>query len=491
VAALALAVTPIIVATSRNNTMDMLLVLTVLVAAWAVIHAAESGRLRWLLMGAVVVGLGFNIKMLEAFLVLPAFYLLYLIAAPVSLWRRITHLTIATVVLLTISLSWAVAVDLTPADQRPYVGSSSNNTEMDLIVGNNGLERLNGGRFDMSDEIGYPVPLRLFKLPLAGQIGWLLPLAVMGLIAASWQRRPRLPLDRRQESLVLWGTWLLTQGVFFSVAGHFHAYYMAMLAPAIAALVGVGVMAMWSDYQSPGWRGWLLPLMLAGVATLQVYILATYPDWSYWLTPVIVGLCLVTVTSLVIARLNPRLKARTYLLIVTSVGVLSLLVAPAIWAGYAVWDGTETNYPVAGPQPQQEVTSDDTAKTDTTMTDYLEANQSTTKYLAVVINARSAAPIILKAKKPVISMGDYHGQQTFDADKLADLMNGGAVRFFLVDSGSMKNLAQHPKKKRSEALAWVQENCGQVAQELLYSSTSKPTIDSGKETLLYDCGTGA
>ncbi|MCA1731179.1 MAG: glycosyltransferase family 39 protein, partial [Actinobacteria bacterium] len=104
VAALALAVTPISVATSRNNTMDMLLVLTVLVAAWAVIHAAEGGRLRWLLMGAVVVGLGFNIKMLEAFLVLPAFYLLYLIAAPISPWRRITHLTIATVVLLAISL---------------------------------------------------------------------------------------------------------------------------------------------------------------------------------------------------------------------------------------------------------------------------------------------------------------------------------------------------------------------------------------------------
>src|SRR5919202_2095707 len=106
IAALVLAVTPISVATSRSNTMDMLLVLSVLVAAWAVIHAAESGSLRWLVVGVVVLGLGFNIKMLEAFLALPAFYLLYLLGAPVSWRRRFAHLGAATAVLLVVSLSW-------------------------------------------------------------------------------------------------------------------------------------------------------------------------------------------------------------------------------------------------------------------------------------------------------------------------------------------------------------------------------------------------
>ena len=91
-----------------------------------------------------MVGLGFNIKMLESFLVLPAFYLLYLLAAPVSWWRRFLHLGLATVVVLVVSLSWAMVVDLAPADQRPYVGSSSNNSELDLIVGYNGLGRLMG-----------------------------------------------------------------------------------------------------------------------------------------------------------------------------------------------------------------------------------------------------------------------------------------------------------------------------------------------------------
>src|SRR4051812_1876366 len=144
VAALVLAVTPVAVGVERTNNADGLLVLTVLVAAWAVIRATETGRLRWLLVGAVVVGLGFNIKMLEAYLVLPALYLLYLLASPVSWWRRFVHLGIATAVLLGVSLSWAVVVDLTPADQRPYVGSSSNNSALDLAFGYNGATRLLG-----------------------------------------------------------------------------------------------------------------------------------------------------------------------------------------------------------------------------------------------------------------------------------------------------------------------------------------------------------
>ena len=130
-AALALALSPISVATNRHNNLEGLLVLAVLVAAWAFMLAAESGRLRWLVVGGLVIGLGFNIKMLEAFVVLPAFYLLYVVAAPVGLRRRMIHLGLATVVIVAASLPWVVVVDLTPAEQRPYVGSSSFNTVTD------------------------------------------------------------------------------------------------------------------------------------------------------------------------------------------------------------------------------------------------------------------------------------------------------------------------------------------------------------------------
>src|SRR5215207_6387096 len=253
IAALALALTPISVATSRHNNLESLLALTVLLAAWAFILAAETGRLRWLVVGALVVGVGFNIKMLEAFLVLPAFYLLYLVAAPVGWRRRVIHLGLATVVIVAASLPWVVAVDLTPADQRPYVGSSSFDTETDLIVGWNGVERLAGSDKDVGD----PGPFRFFDPQLGGQIGWLLPLAIVGLVAASWQswqRRPSLLLlKRQQKGLVLWGTWFMSLVVFFSVAGDWDPYYLAMLAPAVAALVGAGGLALWDDYRSQGW----------------------------------------------------------------------------------------------------------------------------------------------------------------------------------------------------------------------------------------------
>src|SRR5437868_3770623 len=330
-AALALALSPISVVTNRNITIDSTLALTLLVGAWAVLRAPETGRLRWLLLSAFIVGVGFNIKMLEAYLVVPAYGLLYLLAAPRSIWKRLGHLALAGLVLLVVSFSWVVAVDLTPASQRPYVGSTQDNSEISLALGYNGIQRLlggfgrgfrggppatntptnrsvntgsngalptsgnsgptntggngapqqppsggpggAGGLFD----IGNPGPLRLFTEPLGGQIVWLLPLALLGMIALAWQRRPRLQSDRQQQSLVLWGMWLLTMGIFFSVAGFFHQYYMTEMAPAIAALFGIGLVTMWQDYRRGGWRGWLLPLALIATAAEQIHILPSYP----------------------------------------------------------------------------------------------------------------------------------------------------------------------------------------------------------------------
>src|SRR5256884_2265676 len=144
-AALALALTPISILTNRNVTIDSTLTLVLLLGAWTVLKAAETGRLRWLLLTAFIVGIGFNIKTLEAYLVVPAYGLLYLLAAPHRLRKRIGHLALAGVLLLAISLSWVVAVDLTPASQRPYIGSTQDNSELSLALGYNGIQRLLGG----------------------------------------------------------------------------------------------------------------------------------------------------------------------------------------------------------------------------------------------------------------------------------------------------------------------------------------------------------
>jgi 4-amino-4-deoxy-L-arabinose transferase-like glycosyltransferase len=149
VAALTLAVMPVAISTERNNTIDGLLVLVLLLAALAFLHAVRTGKVRWLFLGAFIVGLGFNIKMLQAYLPLPAFYALYLFGAKQKWGEKVLHLAMATVILLIFSFSWAVAVDLTPASNRPYVDSTSNNTVMELIFGHNGIERLTNLRQGM------------------------------------------------------------------------------------------------------------------------------------------------------------------------------------------------------------------------------------------------------------------------------------------------------------------------------------------------------
>src|SRR5579863_7203148 len=378
-AALALAISPISVVTNRNNTIDSTLVLVMLLGAWAVMRAAESGKLRWLLLCAVFVGLGFNIKMLEAYLVVPAYGLLYLLAAPKRIWVRVVHLLLAGLLLLTISLSWAVAVDLTPASQRPYVGSSQNNSEISLAIGYNGIQRLLGsigigggggttsattaggsttrsfpptgagggtlpGNFPSSGKggiggtggppqgignggsgggggstgmfnTGNPGLLRLFNEPLGGQIVWLLPLAMLGILALVWQRRANFRENRQQQSLVLWGVWLLTMAVFFSVANFFHQYYLSTFAPAICALFGIGVVVMWQDYRHSGWRGWLLPLALLLTAAEQIHIIMSNPSWGAWLIPVIAIGSAVAAVVLFVARLLPHMRLNARILV--------------------------------------------------------------------------------------------------------------------------------------------------------------------------------
>lgn len=140
--AIFLTVTPVFVAASRNNTIDNLLVVTLLFACLALSSATEKGKARYLYLSLILVGIGFNIKMLEAYMIGPAIYITYLLSSNVSFKKRIGRLIIGSVILVIVSLSWAITVDLIPSENRPYIGSSTDNSVMELIIGHNGLERL-------------------------------------------------------------------------------------------------------------------------------------------------------------------------------------------------------------------------------------------------------------------------------------------------------------------------------------------------------------
>ncbi len=403
VAASALAVSPISVVTSRNNTIDSLLALTSLLAVWAVGRAIESGRhpLRWLLLADTFVGLGFNIKMLEAYLVVPALWLAYLLIARARFFVRIGHLIAATLLLVVVSLSWATVVDLTPASARPYVGSSQTNSVLELALGYNGLQRLlgrggtvdtllssdasgdggaGGGGVGGASENGPKGLLRLIDTQLGGQIGWLTPLAVVGVLAAAWAIRPRRlrfwqlaasptgsgPLRRRRASFVIWGTWFVTMGAFFSIAGFYHRYYTTMLAPGLMALVGIGIALLWRAWQRPGTRaqllrgglGWALPLVLIGTVAVQAHILASYTTWAARLNPVIYGLSIAAAVLFVVARLlilgrgTVAVRARGAGRVALAAGLAAVLLTPTVWSAISVQaasNGGNSSMPAAGP----------------------------------------------------------------------------------------------------------------------------------------------
>lgn len=252
VAGALLALTPVATLMFRYNNPDALLVLLMVAAAWAVLRAVEDGRTRWLVLCGAMIGLGFLAKQLQIMVVVPAIVGTYLLCAPTRMTVRIRQLAAAAVAMIVSAGWWVAAVSLTPADERPYVGGSSDNSFVDLTFGYNGLSRLTGHRpagqsphtGDWSrSQIG---PLRLFTGESAGQISWWLPVALIALAAGLiWSRRlPRT--DPRRAHHLLWGGWLLIGGTVLSaMSGTYHDYYTVTLAPAIAALVAIGGTECW------------------------------------------------------------------------------------------------------------------------------------------------------------------------------------------------------------------------------------------------------
>ena len=367
VAAVVLALTPITVAINRDNNPDPVLVLLTVAAAWLCLEAVRSGRTMPLVWAGVLVGFAFNTKMLAAYVVLPAFCVVYLFAARGSLGRRIRTLLIAGVALVVSSGWWMVTVDAIPAADRPFVGSSTKDTVWDLVTGYNGLDRITGGSGGTGGGAaaggganfgGAAGAGRLFNDILGGQISWLIPFAAIACVGALVLRGRRRRTDAQRAGLLLWGLWLLTHYLTFSFAdGTFHPYYTTMLAPAIAALTGAGGVALLRAFRTRSvvWA-WVLPLAVAVTAVWAVVLLRRDSGFASWLWPVIAVLAVAAVAVLLLARAGTiggglRGPARLRLMAVGAVAaLLALLAGPAAYAADTVTAGSIQGVnPTGGP----------------------------------------------------------------------------------------------------------------------------------------------
>ncbi|HEV8649034.1 MAG TPA: glycosyltransferase family 39 protein [Actinomycetes bacterium] len=325
-----LALTPVATLIFRFNNPDALLVLLLVLSAYATVRALEGGRTRWLVLAATFVGFGFLTKQLQAFLVVPPLALAYLVAAPVSLRRRLGQLVVAGIALVVSAGWWVAIVELVPAADRPYVGGSQTNSILELTFGYNGLGRLTGdeaGSVGGGRGWGQAGWTRLFGAEVGGQIAWLLPAALLLLVAGLWITRQAARTDRQRAAFLLWGGWLLVTGLVFSfMQGIFHAYYTVALAPAVAAIVGMGAPTLWRLREHLAPRA-VLAAALAATGLWSFVLLRRSPDWAPWLSP------LVVVAGLGVAALLLALPQRGRATVaVAATGLVVALAGPAAYA---------------------------------------------------------------------------------------------------------------------------------------------------------------
>jgi len=351
------ALTPVATLMFRFNNPDALLTLVLTAAAYATVRAVEGGRTRWMVLAGALVGFGFITKMLQALIILPVLALVYLLAGPPKLGRRIVQLVWTGVAVVVSSGWWVAAVQLTPAADRPYVGGSTNNSELNLIFGYNGFGRLTGnetgsvggGIGGRGGNIWGPTGWnRLFLTQMGGQISWLIPGALIGLVAALWLTRRAPRTDRVRAGFLIFGGWLLLTGATLSFAhGIIHPYYTVALAPAIGALVGMGASTLWRRRREVVPRLALAAAILASIAWAFV-ILGWSPTWYPALRYVILALGIVAALAI---ALVPR--ARGLLVAgIAGFGIASIIAGPAAYSLTTAATPHSGAIPSAGPPVQ-------------------------------------------------------------------------------------------------------------------------------------------
>ncbi len=461
IAGAVLALTPVAVLMFRFNNPDAMLVLLMVGSVAATMRAVESTRLRaaglvghpvrWIALGGALVGLAFLTKMLQAFLVLPALAAVYLLAAHTPLGRRIGHLLVAFGSMILAAGWWLAIVELWPASSRPYIGGSQTNSILELTLGYNGFGRLTG------DEVGSVGGgggraggggwgatgiLRMLNSEIGGQVAWLLPAALILLGAGLWftRRAPRTDLVR--AGLVVWGLWLLVTGLTFSLmAGIFHAYYTVALAPAIAALVGIGAVLLWRRRGSSA-AAIVMACTVAFTTGFAFMLLDRTSDFVPWLRWVVAVAGFTSALLLVGVRHLPRRIA----LVVAAAALVAGLAGPAAYAVDTATTPHTGSIPTAGPSsgtgpggmggmggrpggfrgatPQTQgqtrggQTQGGTASTggllegstsSTAITKLLQADADSYTWAAAAIGSNTAAGYQLASQEPVMAVGGFNG----------------------------------------------------------------------------------
>jgi 4-amino-4-deoxy-L-arabinose transferase-like glycosyltransferase len=509
IAAVVMALTPAAVMIFRFNNPDALLTLLFVLSAWALLRSLEHGSFRWMALAASFIGLAFLTKYLQAYLVLPGYALVFGFSANTTLLRRIAGLAIAMVTVLVTSAWWVAIVELLPSGSKPFIGGSTTGSPLDLIFGYDGLGRIFGasgpgggagvGGGGFSGEVG---PLRLFNDQMFGEIAWLIPLAVVCLVVGLFRRRWSERTDIALAGYLLWGSWFVVTAIVFSyMSGIIHSYYAVALAPAIAALVGAGLVDVWGSKFRIWFGGIAVGLVCLSSAWFGATLLDRTPTFDPGLGPVAIAIAAVALIALIVTSL-PALAGKTAIkriaLAAAAVGVCATLIAPAAYA----LDTTGIAYGGGDPHPGPGTTTGFGGgnagidggisgftglpgdggglggnNSDSALLQYLVVNRGSATWIVAANSAQEAGSIEIATGLPVMAMGGFTGSDPAPTlDQLKSYIASGKLRFVLA-GGSMGGGGFGGAGTGTDRTSWVTSACKAVS----YGGTAS----------LYDCAGAA
>ncbi len=528
--ALTLAVFPSFVAVSRENGVDPVLILLLILACGAGLRACETGRWRTLVGCGVLIGLAFNTKTLAAYLVVPPIALGYLVCAPGSIPNRVWKLAVAALAMLVVSFAWIASVELTPASQRPYVGSSTNNTELGLTFEYNGFGRVEGqaggpgqvvvrpgayvpaaqeravaakavhaanvppapstahepaptlkpivtkGR--EKDPIpfgGPPGPLRLFHIGLGDQAGWMLPFALFGLFGVALLACLDRRRDRRLAAMLVLGGWFLVEAVVLSLSkGIVHPYYVSALGPGTGAMAGAGAAAFVGLARGPGARRIggiaLMGGAVASTVVAQVVLLHREHYLEWFIPLLVVGAAVGICALLALRRLALPAVACTFLL---------LLVAPTAYSATTWLAPAEGTFPAAGPRhdpgPGAYGVNARDEGIDQALADYVSTHDPGSRWALLTVASDTASPMMLFGLDAG-ALGGYSGTDpAVDGPRLARLVANHEARYVLLGG-------EYSLRGGNLATRAVLRACTELAPSVWHSPVSYPY-----GLALFDC----
>jgi 4-amino-4-deoxy-L-arabinose transferase-like glycosyltransferase len=474
VAAAALALSPITVLMNRGNVSDTLLLLLLVLAADAMTSAIGSGRWRTLVVAGLLVGLAFQAKMLEAWLVLPAFAIAYVLAAPAaSLYRRLGHVVLMGLAAVAVSLSWMTAVALVPAHDRPFVDGSCNNSIYSQVFLYNAGDRISGHLLDhagchppspslvAAQAHGTAAGTGKSVIPggagrfLTGGLGrddaWFFVPSIIAFVSLLVLRRREPRTDQLRAAAVLWLTWLFFMWSFFSSSHSLNSYYLAALVPPMAALCGMGfaqAQRLWATSARAR------QLLMATVVIVSLYAIALVPRTA-GLRPWIVGTTgLVGLAALfVVARTGRGEPSGRWGVAGAVMCGAVLLVGPGWASATAVHDGLG---PFSTPYQPASLTAALGASADRALSRASELNHMAARFKpSVAVETRESAPAvsleILMTGHEYLPIGGFSGRvPTPTLSQFIDDVGDGKVRLVLV--------AIHPLTNSTDLL-WVRDHC--------------------------------